>query len=57
MFLINCTTLFNIHLRDVKYNIKFNSSSYQDMINISYEIDDKKMMKALIEYRDDMIKR
>ena len=31
--------------------------SYQDMINKAYEKDDKKMMKALIEYRDDMIKR
>ena len=33
------------------------SGSYQDMINKAYEKDDKKMMKALIEYRDDMIKR
>ena len=33
------------------------SGSYQDMINKAYEMDDKKMMKALIEYRDDMIKR
>ena len=33
------------------------SGSYQDMINKAYEEDDKKMMKALIEYRDVMIKR
>ena len=33
------------------------SGSYQDMINKAYEKDDKKMMKALIEYRDVMIKR
>ena len=31
--------------------------SYQDMINKAYEKDDKKMMKALIKYRDDMIKK
>ena len=31
--------------------------SYQDMINKAYELDDKKTMKALIEYRDDMINR
>lgn len=30
---------------------------YQDMINKAYELDDKKTMKALIEYRDDMINR
>ena len=33
------------------------SGSYQDMINKAYEKDDKKVMKSLIEYRDDMIKR
>jgi len=33
------------------------NGSYQDMINKAYELDDKKIMKALIEYRDDMIKR
>ena len=33
------------------------SGSYHDMINKAYEMDDKKMMKALIEYRDVMIKR
>ena len=33
------------------------SGSYHDMINKAYEMDDRKMMKALIEYRDDMIKR
>ena len=33
------------------------SGSYKDMINTAYEMDDKKTMKALIEYRDDMIKR
>ena len=27
------------------------------MINKAYELDDKKAMKALIEYRDDMITR
>jgi len=33
------------------------NGSYQDMINKAYEMDDKKTMKALIEYRDDMINR
>ena len=33
------------------------NGSYQDMINKAYEMDDKKIMKALIEYRDDMINR
>ena len=27
------------------------------MINKAYELDDKKTMKALIEYRDDMVNR
>lgn len=31
------------------------NGTYQDMINRAYELDDKKTMKALIEYRDDMI--
>ena len=33
------------------------NGTYQDMINKAYELDDKKTMKALIEYRDDMINR
>ena len=33
------------------------NGAYQDMINKAYELDDKKTMKALIEYRDDMINR
>ena len=33
------------------------NGTYQDMINKAYEMDDKKIMKALIEYRDDMINR
>jgi len=33
------------------------NGTYQDMINKAYEMDDKKTMKALIEYRDDMIRR
>ena len=37
--------------------LRWYPGSYQDMINKAYEKDDKKMMKALIEYRDDMIKR
>jgi len=31
--------------------------SYQDQINKAYELDDKKIMKALIEYRDAMVYR
>lgn len=33
------------------------NGTYQDMINKAYELDDKKTMKALIEYRDDMVNR
>jgi hypothetical protein len=33
------------------------NGTYQDMINRAYEMDDKKIMKALIEYRDHMINR
>jgi len=33
------------------------NGTYQDMINKAYELDDKKIMKALIEYRDDMVNR
>jgi len=33
------------------------NGTYQDMINKAYELDDKKTMKALIEYRDVMVNR
>ena len=33
------------------------NGTYQEKINKAYENDDKIMMKALIKYREDMIKR